>query len=105
MLTKFENSVMEATGCFMNYDEAEYEKEDNAVVFTLVELSAKSGLKVATLKGVVGSLFKKGLLCEMEYGDMHQNMGIGITDAGIDAHYELYEMMKAGTAGLAEEEM
>lgn len=83
-LTDLETTVLVASKAFWNYGD-ENEKFDNAVCFNIKDLAAETGLKINTLKGVVGSLFKKGLLCEMECGEQHQNIEIGITDEGIDA--------------------
>lgn len=82
-LTEMEQKVLVASMNFWNYGD-ETEKEDNAVMFNLKELSDKTGLKINTLKGVVGSLFKKNLFCEMEGGETGNLIEIGITDEGID---------------------
>ena len=90
-LTMLEKAVLVASHSFWNYGD-ESEKEDNAVCFNVKDLSVKTGISIASLKGVVGSLFKKGLFCEMSCGEAFQNVEIGITDAGIDAVLELKGM-------------
>ena len=82
-LTELETAVLIASKAFWNYGD-ETEKFDNAVIFSAKELSSETGIKINVLKGAVGSLFKKGLLCEMEGGENFKNVEIGITDKGID---------------------
>jgi len=83
-LTALEKQLLVASIAFWNYG-TEDEKFDNAVVFDVKDLKAETGLALATIKGGVGSLFKKGLFCAMECGELGQNIEIGITDEGIDA--------------------
>ena len=81
-ITNLEKDVLLATLAFWNYGD-ETELEDNAVIFNVKELKDETGHSLKTLKGVVGSLFKKGLLCEMESGEMGNRVEIGITEDGI----------------------
>lgn len=82
-LTDMEKTVLLATRSFWNYGNR-MEKGDNAVVFDVRDLKESTNFTIPQIKGVVGSLFKKGLLCEMECGDLGQNTEIGITNEGID---------------------
>ena len=81
-ITNLEKDVLLATLAFWNYGD-ETEIEDNAVFFDLRDLKDETGHSLKTLKGVVGSLFKKNMLCEMEGGPTFNEIGIGITEDGI----------------------
>jgi hypothetical protein len=87
-LTKLEEQVLLATLAFWNYGD-ETEKQDNAVMFSLNDLRAEMGLPLNCLKGVVGSLFKKSIFCEMVGGEIGNQVEIGITDEGIDEALQL----------------
>lgn len=84
MFTENEKAVLKASMNFWNYGD-ESEKDDNAVMFNITELSSVTGMSKPVLKGIVGSLFKKGMFCEFEGGEMGNTIEIGITDEGIDA--------------------
>ncbi len=66
-----------------NYDNAEDEKADNATIFKLEELVEHSKMNLKSLKGVAGSLTKKGLICETEEPNTG-NLALSFTDEGID---------------------
>ncbi len=98
-LTKNEKLILAAAAQDFNYDTAEAEKGDNAVVFTVAELSTRTGKSEKSAKGIVGSLFKKGLLCEMPYGEAHELVGVGVTGNGIDAFYAMGTFTNDDTPG------
>lgn len=89
-LTNLEEQVLLATLAFWNYGD-EAEKQDNAVMFNLNDLRDETGYTLKSLKGIVGSLFKKGLFCEMVGGEFGNQVEIGITDKGIDKVLQLIE--------------
>lgn len=90
-LTDNEKAVLTAMADAFNYDTPEAEKADNAVAAELTELAASVGKSIPSVRGTVGNLTKKGLLCEMMGGETGQTKYIGITDEGIDAFYALAE--------------
>lgn len=71
-----------------NYSSAEAEKNDNATYSDVFELADRADLYRDTVKGVCGSLVKKGLIAI----DPPRN-GAGqcfyLTDDGIDVYYSL----------------
>jgi hypothetical protein len=85
MFTELEKTVLVACHAFWNYGD-EFEKEDNAVMFNAEDIVRQTSLPINTVKGVMGSLYKKGLFVEMEGGGLYGNViETGITDEGIDA--------------------
>jgi hypothetical protein len=83
-LTDLEKVVLKGTMPFWNYGN-EFEKEDNVVIFNATDLSNTTGLGINTCKGVMSSLHKKGLFCDMECGyDAENDYESGLTDTGID---------------------
>lgn len=88
-LTRNEKLVLAAMAHGFNYDTPEAEKADNAVAMVVPELAKITGKSIPSVRGTVGSLTKKGMLCEMEAGELGQLQCIGITDAGIDAFYAM----------------
>jgi len=79
-LTELETIVIKAFDT--NYADAEAEKDDNATTGKVVSIAKKTGLEVATVKGVFGSLTKKGLIV-----DAQEDSNFYLTDEGIDAFY------------------
>ena len=70
-----------------NYSCAKDEKEDNATYTTVKEISKAAGLDLNTVKGVVGSLVKKGLADV----DTHKHGApdvLVLLDDGIDILYK-----------------
>lgn len=94
-LTDLERIVLQASMSFWNYGTRD-EKDDNAVCFNVADLGNECDLNLPTIKGVVGSLFKKGLFVEMECGELHQNTEIGLSDDGIDAACDICEDVLGG---------
>lgn len=88
-LTRNEKQVLAAMAQAFNYDNAADEKADNAVTSDVPELAKACDKSIASTRGIVGNLVKKGLFCEMMGGETGQTKYIGITDAGIDAFYEM----------------
>jgi DNA-binding MarR family transcriptional regulator len=80
-LTTLETLVIAAFNT--NYACAEDEKADNASWGKVSQLSAKTGLTVESVKGVLGSLVKKGLA--FDYNEDHT---FSLSDVGIDYHFE-----------------
>lgn len=85
--TSLEQKVLRALPGFFNYDTAEAEMSDNAVAMDLDEIADAAGLSIVSAKGVVGSLYKKGCLEDIEIGNGRGTMAIGVTDSGIEAAY------------------
>lgn len=85
-LTELEKIVLESTLAFCNYDDPEVEKFDNAVIFNIRDLHLETDIGASALKGIVGSLYKKGFMEDMEGGAMKE---IGLTDQGIETAFEL----------------
>ena len=87
-LTPLEEQVILAFEIAFNYPgRPESEKSDNATVIDVRDVSAKTGLDIKTVKGVFGSLYKKGILEDWNEPDM---VGVSfITNDGIDAYYQL----------------
>lgn len=79
-LTELETIVIKAFDT--NYQDAESEKDDNATTGEVASIAGKTGLEIATVKGVFGSLTKKGLIV-----DTQEDSNFYLTDAGIDAFY------------------
>lgn len=89
MFTELEKKVLVACHAFWNYGTAD-EKEDNAVVFTAEDIAEIIEAPVNTVKGVFGSLYKKGLFVDMGKG-CFGDIETGITEKGIDAVLELVQ--------------
>lgn len=94
MYTELETRVIKAMMVAFNYRNPENEKDDNATATNAKELAVATRLPVDTVKGIMGSLTKKGLMENwmepgMEY-DTH------ITAFGIDEFYRLFPEMEAG---------
>lgn len=72
-----------------NYSNAELEKQDNATFADVFEIADHIDHSIATTKGVMGSLVKKGLVAidPPRYGGVEQCFIL--TDEGIEAHYSL----------------
>ena len=80
--TELEQQLLIACVAFWNYGD-ESEKDDNAVCFNASDLAKETGLPVATVKGGMGSLTKKGLFAPIETS--RNTLESGVTDEGIDA--------------------
>ena len=87
-LTDLEKIVLKGTIAFWNYANRE-EKFDNAVLFNATELSVETGLPTNVVKGVMGSLHKKGLFHDMEGGGSRGIIESGVTDEGVDVVCDL----------------
>lgn len=95
-LTANETTILKAAAATsFNYDTAADEKADNATIFTVEDVATATERTIASVRGVVGSLFKKGLLCETEEPNTG-NTAISFTDDGIDAFYALIDAVAAG---------
>lgn len=84
-MTELEAKVLAA---FNTYDDAVATKSDLGVSWTGVkELAAEVGVAMATVKGALGSLVKKGLV----YADQEKGkpQAVCLTEAGVDAFFEL----------------
>lgn len=84
--TDLEMQVIKSFSVAFNYSNAEDEISDNATAISAIDIAAATGLNVRTVKGVMGSLHKKGLLIDWG-GDLNGNSAI--TEEGIEAHYSL----------------
>lgn len=85
--TSLERIVITSFATAFNYSYPEAEKEDNATAINASDIVAQTQLDINTVKGVMGSLTKKGLL--EEWGDDHMLGESNITDEGIDAYYRM----------------
>ena len=95
-LTDLEKIVLQASMAFWNYGTRD-EKFDNAVVFNAKDLAGEiEDLSISQIKGVMGSLHKKGLFWDMECGDMGQFIESGISEEGIDLACDLCEAVLDG---------
>lgn len=79
-LTELEIKVIKAFDT--NYSDAESEKADNATSGHVKGIAKATGLDAATVKGVFGSLTKKGMIVDSQDDSIFY-----LTDDGIDAHY------------------
>lgn len=87
-LTDNEREVLNAMArVAFNYDNPLDEKADNAACAELTELAAECGKSIPSVRGTVGNLTKKGILCEFMGGESGITKMIGVTDEGIDAYY------------------
>lgn len=84
--TAKETVVIGALPAFFNYDTAKAEKDDNVVFFELGELARAAEMEVRSARSVCQSLVKKGVL---ETVAVNETSGFGVTDAGIDAAYQV----------------
>lgn len=96
-LTSLEKIVIGAMTSVFNYGTAEDEIDDNAHVATVEDITTVTSLNIDTIKGVVGSLFKKDLLEEREYGEAHEEMGFGCTEAGIRCAFRYEDTVEEPT--------
>lgn len=86
-LTAKEKVVAEAMRAFFNYDNADAEKSDCAGWFDVKEMANEVGYTQGSVRGIIGSLVKKGLI--------HNDEGEGgkkiqcATDLGIDVAFAL----------------
>ena len=87
-LTFLETTVIAAFNT--NYSNAEDEKADNASCGSVVQIAKTTGLTLPVVKGVFSSLVKKGLIF-----DYNEDSIFGLTDNGIDAHFEAIAEIKA----------
>jgi DNA-binding MarR family transcriptional regulator len=83
-LTDLETKVLKSFNT--NYDCAENEKGDNATYTGVSEIAKLTGLSLAQVKGVVGSLVKKSL-ADVDTHKAGAPDCLVLTDAGIDAFY------------------
>lgn len=84
-LTENERRVIVTFSGAFNYDNAEDEKADNATCVTVEDCASLAGMKTETVKGIFGSLYKKGILQDWDEPDMY---GVSyIPDFGIDVYY------------------
>lgn len=91
-LTDLEKVVLQASIAFWNYGDRS-EKDDNAVAFNAKELAMECpDLNINTIKGVMGSLHKKGLFEAVEIGAHGQIIESGMSDLGIDVVCDLHEI-------------
>ena len=87
-LTTLETLVVAAFNT--NYSCAEDEKADNASWGKVKQLSNKTGLAIESVKGVLGSLVKKGLV--FDYNEDHT---FSLTNNGIDCHFKAIAEIQA----------
>ena len=80
VLTAYKEAGTEATGA----EDAEWMKADNFTFQTADEIADRTGLDLKTVKGVIGSLVKKGLLATEKIGKEENQ---ALTDDGIDAAF------------------
>ncbi len=88
-LTQKEIAVLTAFSGVFDYETAEQQKADNAALSDVKELALIAEMTEKSVKGVVGSLTKKGIFCETMGGEKGDVPHIGITDEGIDLAYAL----------------
>lgn len=83
-MTELESKILQAFNT--EYEFAEDEKSDN-VTYTMVdEIVERTGIETNIVKGVLGSLVKKGLVCtDGERNDIPKC--VLLSDTGIDAYY------------------
>lgn len=81
-LTELETKVLLAFN--VNYDDAETEKSDNATYATVNGIVKTTGLEMATVRGVIGSLTVKGLVWQPE-----QDTVSCLTTKGVDVFYSV----------------
>jgi len=84
--TEKELQVIDVLYVAFNYGTADAEIDDNASAISVKEIAQVSGLGVATVKGVTGSLCKKGLL--EPWDDDMLEYTLHVTEKGIRAYYE-----------------
>lgn len=80
ILTILETQVLLAFN--VNYDDAETEKSDNATWAKVQGIARSTGLEMATVRGVIGSLTVKGLVWQPEDDKISC-----LTSKGIDMFY------------------
>lgn len=85
--TKLEQEVISHFHIAFNYDNAHDEKEDNATCINVLDIANDTELSINTVKGVFGSLCKKGVIEPWDEADMQSEHFI--TEKGIDAHYSI----------------
>lgn len=81
-LTELETKVLLAFT--VNYDDAETEKSDNATYATVNGIVKTTGLEMATVRGVIGSLTVKGLIWQPEQDNVSS-----LTSKGVDMFYSV----------------
>ena len=81
-LTSLETTVLLAFN--VNYDDAETEKSDSATYATVQGIVKSTGLEMATVRGVIGSLTVKGLIWQPE-----QDAVSSLTSKGVDMFYNI----------------
>ena len=87
-LTKLEMQVLKVwVEEICSYDNAEDLKADNFSWTDVKDLSEHTGQSVKTIKGVVGSLVKKGL-ADTDIGG-ENNPILSLSEEGIDAAYDI----------------
>jgi predicted transcriptional regulator len=87
-LTTLETLVIAAFNT--NYNTAQDEKDDNASWGNVKGIAKATVMELNTVKGVLGSLVKKGLVF-----DYNEDGMFSLTDSGIDAHFEAIAEVKA----------
>ena len=87
-LTKNEAKVL---GAFNTYDDVEGTISDLGVSWTdAAELVTETGIKMSSIKGIIGSLVKKGLV-DADEGDAGKPDALCLTEAGARRFFELCE--------------
>jgi hypothetical protein len=76
--------------CFNYHGYPETEKNDNATVISVKEAANFTGMPVDKVKGIFGSLYKKGIL--EGWDELVGGSGVDshVTNKGIDVYYKLH---------------
>lgn len=78
----------------LNYDTAEDNKADNACYTDVADAAMETGKTVKSVRGIMGSLAKKGLITHEEGGETGEDDIQCLTDAGIDVVFQIMEEEK-----------
>lgn len=87
--TEMELKVIEAIKYSLNYDSLEDNLDDNCTCLDVKEVAQQTGLEVKSVKGVFGSLEKKGLMY-VEISNINHKVMM-VTEEGLREYYRLFE--------------
>ena len=87
--TEMELKVIEAIRYSLNYDSLEDNLSDNCTCLDVKEVAQQTGLEVKSVKGIFGSLEKKGLMY-VEISNINHKVMM-VTEEGLREYYRLFE--------------